>query len=206
MAEALAESRGYHHGDLRNALILAAAELIEESGSLDFAMAEAARRAGVSVAAPYRHFKDRDELLQDVARLCFMGLTEANRQALAGMDVATEEAIVAMGTSYIRFMQEHRNFHDLMWGESGARAMDNANMEMRSSGFHILVDCIAALCEREGIAPVDPVELATEMWATVHGLSSLAMSGQIDRFLPEADAFKLLEHSTRIFFDGLRRG
>ena len=53
----------YHHGDLRNALIIAAAELIERDGTLEFSMAEAAAKAGVSAAAPYRHFADKDELI-----------------------------------------------------------------------------------------------------------------------------------------------
>ena len=56
--------KGYHHGDLRNALIVAADDLIREKGSLDFTMIDAARKAGVSSAAPYRHFKDKDALLQ----------------------------------------------------------------------------------------------------------------------------------------------
>ena len=60
----VAQSKPYHHGNLRDALILAAAELIKEQASVEFAMVDAARRAGVSSAAPYRHFKDRDALLE----------------------------------------------------------------------------------------------------------------------------------------------
>ena len=59
----MTRGNSYHHGDLRNALITAAAELIEESGHADVAISEAARKAGVSAAAPYRHFKDKDALL-----------------------------------------------------------------------------------------------------------------------------------------------
>ncbi len=201
---ALEVGRTYHHGDLRNALILAAAELIEESGSVDFAMVEAARRAGVSSAAPYRHFKDKDDLLKAVAQLCFMGLTEVAREAVAANEMGSEATIVALGRSYINFMLEHRNFHDLMWGDMGHRAMADVKVDMRGSGFYILSDAVAALCEKEAIAPVDPVELATELWAMVHGLASLEMNQQVDRFLPGADAFDLLERSTHIFFDGLR--
>ncbi len=204
MSAALPDSKRYHHGDLRNTLIIAAAELIEESGSLDFAMVEAARRAGVSSAAPYRHFRDRDELLQAVSHLCFLGLTEASRAAVAEKEVGSEDAIIALGNTYVRFMLEHRNFFDLMWGDMGARAMDEERVDLRGSGFYVLADCVAALCERESIAPVDPVELATELWAMVHGLSGLAMNQQVDRFLPGADVYQLLERSTRLFFDGLR--
>ena len=64
----------YHHGDLSNALIAAAAELIERDGTLDFTMAEAAAKAGVSAAAPYRHFANKEELLRAVRDLAFLGL------------------------------------------------------------------------------------------------------------------------------------
>ena len=81
--------RGYHHGNLREALIQAALELIGTKGTGGFTFAEAARSAGGSAAAPYRHFRDRDELLADVARQGFerfetirnarhCGLTQAN--------------------------------------------------------------------------------------------------------------------------------
>lgn len=204
MSAALQDKASYHHGDLRNALILAAAELIEESGSIEFAMVEAARRAGVSSAAPYRHFRDREELLKSVSHLCFMGLTETAREAVAETEIGSEEAIVALGRNYIRFMLKHRNFHDLMWGDMGARAMEDERMDLRGSGFYVLADAVAAVCERESIAPVNPVELATELWAMVHGLGTLAMNQQVDRFLPGADPYELLERSTRLFFDGLR--
>lgn len=199
-----AESRGYHHGNLRSALILAAAELIDESGSMDFAMVEAARRAGVSSAAPYRHFRDRDHLLQAVAQLCFMGLGEASREAVADKKPGTEEAIIALGHAYIRFMLSHSSFYDLMWGDLGKRAVDDERVDLRGSGFYVLADCVQALCEKEGIAPVDTLEIATELWAMVHGLSSLAINRQVDRFMPDADACQLLERSTQLFFDGLR--
>jgi AcrR family transcriptional regulator len=196
--------RTYHHGDLRNTLILAAAELIEESGSVDFALVEAARQAGVSNAAPYRHFRDKDDLLQAVAQLCFMGLTEASHEAIVDQDVGSEAAVVSLGKSYLRFMLSHRHFIDLMWGYHGAAAMSAESVDLRGSGFYVLVDCVQALFERESIGPFDPVEIATQFWAMVHGLSTLAMNDQIKRFLPDADVCDLLEKSTHTFLDGLR--
>src|SRR5918911_2703389 len=62
------QRRGYHHGNLREALIQAALDLIAKKGPAGFTFAEAARSAGVSPAAPYRHFRDRDDLMADVAR------------------------------------------------------------------------------------------------------------------------------------------
>jgi AcrR family transcriptional regulator len=202
---AVDDGKSYHHGDLRNALILAAAGLIEERGSVDFAMAEAARKAGVSNAAPYRHFRDKDDLLQSVSHLCFMGLTEAARKAVAGQEVGTVESVIALGRSYIHFMLEHRPFVDLMWGDQGARAMASDAVDLRGSGFYVLVDAVTAVCERQAITPYDPVEIAAQLWSMVHGLSGLAMNDQISRFLPDADIFELLEKSTYTFFAGLHR-
>ena len=77
----------YHHGNLRDALIIAAAQLIEEHASVDFAIVDAARRAGVSNAAPYRHFKDKHALLEAVSELGFLGLTETANQALEAANI-----------------------------------------------------------------------------------------------------------------------
>ena len=72
-------------------------------------------------------------------------------------------------------------------------------------GFYVLVDAVRAYCEREHVISEDPVELATKLWAMVHGLSTLTMNQAIERFLPEADVYDLLETSTETFLTGLRR-
>jgi AcrR family transcriptional regulator len=206
MTQAVKTTRGksYHHGDLHNALMLAAAELIEESGSVDFSMVDAARRAGVSSAAPYRHFKDKDALLEAVAQLCFMALSESGLEAVASEDIASEQAVIALGRSYINFVLEHRPFYDLMWGDHGARAMKSTSVDLKGTAFYSVAECVRALCEKEQIELADPLEAATKLWAMVHGLAALAMNGQIDRFMENADVYALLESSTHIFFDGLR--
>lgn len=198
-------SNTYHHGDLRNALIIAAAELIEENGSLDFAMIDAARRAGVSSAAPYRHFRDRDALLESVAILGFLGLTTASMDAVAGTKRGSADAIVALGKSYINYITQRAAFHDLMFGDVGLRAMDSDSAELKTSGFYVLVDAVQAYCEAEQVSGENPTELATKLWAMVHGLSMLSLNKKIDRFLPDADVYQLLESSTATFLAGLRK-
>jgi AcrR family transcriptional regulator len=199
--------RSYHHGDLRNALILAAAELIEEHGSLDFAMADAARRAGVSTAAPYRHFRDRDALLTAVAELAFIGLQETSAKAIVGREPGSVEALIALGENYISYMLSHAAFNDLMWGDIGARAAERFSSTeegFRNSGFMVLVDVVSAWCDKQGVSGEDVYELATKLWAMVHGLSSLALAGQINRFYEAADTSALLASSTRTFLEGLK--
>ena len=90
---AAAQPKRYHHGNLRDTLIIAAAQLIEENASVDFAMIDAARRAGVSSAAPYRHFKDRDALLEAVCEVAFLALAESS-QAREGEPPVEERLVV----------------------------------------------------------------------------------------------------------------
>ena len=199
-----ARQQNYHHGDLRNALIVAAAELIEESGSVDFAMIDAARRAGVSSAAPYRHFKSKDALLEAVVHLAFYGLTESSRDAVEGLPKGSEQAIVALGREYIGYIIAHPQFFDLMWGDKGQRALESDAIELKSSGFYVVVDQVSSWREAQGLTGLDPLDVATKLWALVHGLASLALNGHIERFNQGVDIYQLLEEFTRTFLAGLR--
>jgi AcrR family transcriptional regulator len=192
----------YHHGDLRNTLIIAAAELIEERGSVDFAMIEAARRAGVSSAAPYRHFRDREALLDAVAQVAFIALDQLSRDIAASHERGSEECIIALCKAYIRFVTDHPQFYDLMWGDQGLRI---AERDLANSGFYVLEESVHAWCEASAIRDEDTLGLAVKLWATAHGLACLAMNHTVYRFIEDADIYALLESSTRTFLDGLRR-
>jgi len=194
----------YHHGNLRNALIVAAADLIAERGSSDFSMIDASRRAGVSSAAPYRHFKDKDALLQAVCQVSFMALSEATDAAAAKCNAGTVEHIIALGHAYIKFVMDHPEFYDLMWGEHGIRAMETDSVELNSSGFYTLVDSVQAMCKKKGIESCDAIPLASKLWALVHGLSSLALNNHLEKLVPGADAYALLESSAYTFLAGLQ--
>jgi len=196
--------KGYHHGDLRNALIIAAAEIIEESGSVDFAMVDAARRAGVSSAAPYRHFKDRDALLDAVSRLAFFALGEVAQEVQKRHAVGSKECIIAHGKAYIGFVTDHPEFYDLMWGDSGLRKLEADDPELKTSGFYVLVEAVQAWCEKAGLEHYNAVELAVKLWAMAHGLACLAMNHHVEKFMPAGDVYQLLKSSTHTFLDGLK--
>ncbi len=191
----------YHHGNLRNALIVAAAELIEERGSNDFSMIDASRRAGVSSAAPYRHFKDRDALLEAVCLVAFMALSDAIDAASQPFKPGTPEHIIALGKAYITFVTSHPAFYNLMWGDRGIQAIDSGSAELKSSGFYTLVDSVQELC---GGDEGDALSLATRLWALVHGLSSLALNQHLEKMVPGADVYALLESSTHMFLAALQ--
>lgn len=193
----------YHHGDLRNALILAAAQIIEESGSLNFAMADAARRAGVSTAAPYRHFGDRDALLEAVSQLAFYGLGVTVREAVATNPKGSIESIIAIGQSYVDYVIRKAPFYDLMWGDAGARAMDADSFDKKASGFYILVDAVDAYTTKQGLKDIDLMDLAVKLWSMVHGMSAISMSGKLPYFYPDADMPEMLDSATRTFMASL---
>ena len=195
----------YHHGNLRDALIIAAAQLIEEHASVDFAIVDAARRAGVSNAAPYRHFKDKHALLEAVSELGFLGLTETARGAAETFAPGSERRIIALGKAYIAFVMQHQAFYDLMWGDMSLRGIESSDMGIKTSGFYVLVDAVHQWCDAKNPGNFNALELSVKLWAMAHGLACLAMNRQLDRFLPEVDINSLLESSTLTFLEGLRQ-
>lgn len=199
-----AQCKTYHHGDLRNALIIAAGELIKEKGSLDFAMVDAARRANVSSAAPYRHFADKDALLQAVSDVAFLALDKVARAVAALHPYGSSESIIAQGKAYITFVSDHPAFYDLMWGDLGLRRKNPSDAELKTSGFYILVDSVQVWCEKARLKHYNALELAVKFWAMAHGLACLAMSRNIEQVMPGADVFNLFESSANTFLEGLR--
>ena len=123
--------RGYHHGNLKEALIRAALELIAEKGPAGFTFAEAARWAGVSPAAPYRHFRDRDELLADVARRGFDRFETVLAAAWDGGRPDVFTAFDRVGKAYLHFAKTEPAYYSAMF-EAGIPP--EANPELRDAG------------------------------------------------------------------------
>ena len=107
--------RGYHHGNLREALIGAALDLIASKGASGFTIAEAARHAGVSPAAPYRHFRDAEALLAAIALRGFDQLTAMLQQAWNEGHPNPASAFEAMGRAYLGFARDHPAYYQTMF-------------------------------------------------------------------------------------------
>src|SRR5947209_11047944 len=107
--------RAYHHGNLREALIAAALELIAKKGTAGFTFAEAARFAGVSPAAPYRHFRDRDELMASVALRGFEQFETALKRAWDGGKPDPLTALDRLGKAYLGFVRAEPSFYAAMF-------------------------------------------------------------------------------------------
>src|SRR5690242_21768497 len=96
----------YHHGELREALIRATRQLVEQRGAENFTLADACRVAGVTTAAPYRHFRGKQEILEEIVSRGFGELRSMSTAALAQKGEGTLEGIVAMGQAYVAFAAE----------------------------------------------------------------------------------------------------
>lgn len=203
-------SKAYHHGNLRNALIVAAAELIEEAGSPDFAISDAAKRAGVSAAAPYRHFKDRDDLLSAVSDLCFIGLGEAALAARNSAPEGSRESIIALGLSYLNYVSRHQAFYNLMWCDEKHLVAEPENETATDPhnrpGFYTFVGAVENWCDQQHVTESEPLKLAIKLWAMAHGLAVLNINGQVGAFLPDENVEAMLTSSLNTFLDGVEKG
>ncbi|MGY6553532.1 MAG: TetR/AcrR family transcriptional regulator [Wenzhouxiangella sp.] len=164
----------YHHGDLRAQLIAAAAELVETHGPDGFSVSEAARRAGVSSAAPYKHFRDRDEILRGVAAEAMDRLAVNMRTAARASAGSTLEAVAAVGQAYIDFARFEPGVFRLVFGLTEGHEEAPELLEKGRKCFAVVAGA-AARCL--GLANDDPDALrrAYLLWAFVHGHSFLTI-------------------------------
>ncbi len=196
---------GYHHGNLKEALIQAALDLIAQKGPAGFTFAEAARSAGVSPAAPYRHFRDRDELLASIAQ---QGFELFEKQLSAAWDDGRPDTFVAfsrVGRAYLAFAREHPAYYSAMF-ESGVPVQDNPALLMASERAFAI---IRAAAERlVALAPPNvprppAMMMALHIWSLSHGIASLFGRGDAtSRKLPMS-AEDLLEAGVLVYLKGL---
>lgn len=197
----------YHHGDLRNALIDAALALIDEKGINAFTIREIAKRAGVSHAAPYRHFKDREALLFAVAKEGFdMMVAETKKRSRKYPDDPLARFQIS-GLSYIDFAISHPSHYRVMFnsGESIGNFPEDLTISSTES-FKLLFDTICECQEKNLIKQGNPHDFAMAAWSIVHGYAKLYIDGFIDS---EAGNFshsktKLKYIITDALYSGLR--
>ena len=193
----------YHHGDLSNALITAAAELIERDGTLDFTMAEAAAKVGVSAAAPYRHFANKEELLRAVRDLAFLGLDHAAMETAEAHEEGSLEGMMALGHTYLAFAREKRAFFSLMWEDRGDSAERRLEAQSKYGGFGVLVSMVQTFCEKQGSGDVDALYFATQMWSLAHGIATLEANQMLDLFDASVQPEHLLDDGARTMLAGI---
>ena len=196
--------RGYHHGNLREALIRAALELISHKGPAGFTFADAARAAGVSSAAPYRHFRDRDALLADIARLGFEKFEMALAKAWANGKPDPYRAFDALGRAYLTFAREEPAYYAAMFEAGVPQDADPGLREAGDRAFGVLRKACETLCALLPAGQRPPaLMMSLHIWALAHGIASLfARPDPSRRKLPMAPE-ELLEAGLLLYLRGL---
>jgi AcrR family transcriptional regulator len=196
--------RGYHHGNLKEALLRAALELIAKKGPAGFTFAEAARWAGVSPAAPYRHFRDRDELLANIALRGFQQFETALAKAWNDGRPDPMTAFDRLGKAYLAFARTEPAYYSAMF-EAGIPV--DANPELRESGdraFAVLRNAAERLVATLPASNRPPsLMMALHIWATAHGIASLFGRGDPGRRPLPMTPEELLEAAILIYLRGL---
>jgi AcrR family transcriptional regulator len=169
----------YHHGNLREALLDAAQQLLAHAGLQALSLREVAKAAGVSHAAPYHHFDSLDALLAAVGERSFAQLAQRMSEAEAGL-ASPRARLLAICEAYVVFAQQQPEAFRLMFGPLLARKREHPGLQDAAErAFDVLLDAANAHARRVR-KPQDGPELALAGWSLAHGFAHLAIDGAFD--------------------------
>lgn len=210
------DRQGYHHGNLKEALIEAAQRFIAERGLGGFTLADAAKLVGVTPAALYRHFRGREALVAEVAFRGFDELAKRLGKALQSEGTALER-FTRMGEAYLAFAEQEPGFYAAMfsakpsesegcgpWGKGGADKADDSAPRPRGA-FDYLVEALSETFP-EGFQSVDTRFIALEVWALSHGIATLDAAGQLPKGPGLPDKYELLRAGVLALVHGALKG
>jgi AcrR family transcriptional regulator len=191
----------YHHGNLREALLDAAVALMAEVGVQAFTLREVARRAGVSHNAPYRHFRDKDDLLAAVAAQGFERLTASMERAMAE-GLSAEDRFRLCGRGYLQFALRWPQHIHVMFDVPAPKKINPEYKQAGDDAFRTLLDCVSGLQREGGLPAGDPLPAAVVAWSAVHGFAKLMIAGRLPfNYAQALDFYNLI---SRILKEGLR--
>ncbi|MCP5073330.1 MAG: TetR/AcrR family transcriptional regulator [Rhodobacteraceae bacterium] len=195
--------KGYHHGNLREALVEATIKLIEEKGPTGFTMAEAAKLAGVSAAAPYRHFKGSDEIISEIARQGFGIFADLMEYAQRKSQPSALAAFEAVGRAYLAFSRKYPGYYIAMF-ESGVQINSNPDLaSVANRGMNVLIASAEELCRALPPEKRPPASMVSHhIWAMSHGVVELFARGEPGTRSPYS-AEELLESGIGVYLRGL---
>jgi AcrR family transcriptional regulator len=185
----------YHHGELREALIGATRRLVEERGAEHFSLADACRVAGVTTAAPYRHFSGKQEILAEIASRGFDELRKRSMAAVAERGEGTLGAIIAMGQAYVDVAVEETAVFRLMFGQEPSLKKAEHVLGTGHACFAHVINQVALYCERNKVRG-DAQEIALKLWTFVHGAASLLIDEDYKAIAPQIDVSRLIASAT----------
>lgn len=167
----------YHHGDLRRTLIQTAEAMLAEGLGWQFTLREVARRAGVSHAAPYKHFPDKASLLAELALRGFERLRAALDAAVAEHPRSVRKALLRGAMAYVRFGTEHPSLYRLMFSAEAGQGPEVHASERAMGALGVVLELLQR-GQQQGVFRHEPVQgQAAACWALVHGLTLLAIDG-----------------------------
>ncbi|MCD6585078.1 MAG: TetR/AcrR family transcriptional regulator [Desulfobacteraceae bacterium] len=206
MTDTKNQSQSYHHGNLTRVLIDTALEIISEQGTKDLSLRKIAKRAGVSHAAPYRHFKDKNAILGAVARQGFDMMLRQTEKRIAKSKGNELDHFAISGLSYINFAVNYPAHYRVMFGTRAENSYFSDELKPESIPVFKLLRDIIMVCQEKGLLKTgDPQEMALAAWSIVHGFAML----RIDHHLPDQgmDEKKLRELQRSVvltLYSGLR--
>jgi len=170
----------YHHGEVREACVRAAIELLEDGGETALSLRAVARQVGVSPAAPYRHYADREALVSAVAAVGYRDLAE--QLAAAHPSPSTPQQLAGVAIAYVQFALDRPALFRIMFGEPCDRDNDERVAATAAVSLYLREIVARAFPDAEAEA------MATAIWALVHGLAFLLLDGKLDAPTPSAVA------------------
>lgn len=171
----------YHHGDLAQALTTAARDILETQGLAKLSLRAAARQAGVSQAAPYHHFKDKEALLASVAAQGFRAFDAAMTARMAAAGDDPEARLTASGVAYVKFATDNPALFRLMFGSTIEDCENYPELtEAGARAYQSLEENIRASLSQTGGNPATAPLKALSAWCSVHGLATLLIDGGLD--------------------------
>jgi AcrR family transcriptional regulator len=172
----------YHHGDLKNALIGAGIEILSKEGVAGLSLRKVAHRAGVSHAAPYAHFVDKQALIAAISTEGYRRLYEAIRTAAERHQGDPAAQLVEGAWAYVKFALEDPDHYTVtMSGVVEKEQEYPALVEMSKQSFALVLEIVES-CQKKGVLRKGPTDLvAVGIWSLMHGLVSLLLENQISR-------------------------
>ncbi|MBI5782498.1 MAG: TetR/AcrR family transcriptional regulator [Gammaproteobacteria bacterium] len=195
----------YHHGDLRHSLIAAAERLLVRKGVTALSLREVAKAAGVSHAAPHRHFRDKTALIEALAEQGFHRLRQGNEKAQTKYPTDPARQLVEAGMAYLSFAIEKPAIVHLMFG--GVISLDDCSVELKQAAdnaFESLVRIVRHGQEAGIYRKADVIDLTLTAWSVVYGLSLMITAGLLrERTRSQAQVKKLGETVADILLSGM---
>lgn len=196
--------RGYHHGDLAEAMVRAALKLIAEFGPAGFTFAEVTRVVGVSPAAPYRHFRDRDALMASIAKRGFERFGKALEKAWNEGKPDPLTAFKNIGQAYLAFAKNEPAYYAAMFEARLPKELCRDLAEASDQSLAVLREAAETLIAGmpEGQRP-PAMMMSLHVWSLAHGIASLFGAGQANRRAIPMEPEDLLEAGILVYLDGL---